>query len=569
MPHQTPDIASMVASLRCDNPAETLRPEWLEDSYQQPGRFWRTLMRAGEAFFDTPGRSILFKAYDFYHDIVVRNRNTPTPAFCWYDPALGWRRLTYPALARAATRQAPAWQRLGAAPGAKLCIVLPLSPEFVVSLAAAFKIGLTLSILPPLGKDFLMRRLQHLAPDHIQTDRLFRPLPAEWDGIVLDPETDEPSAAALPETSHAYPSGTVVGRFFDPSSPAVHMPVALTADALYLHPLRDGVISLGLQPGRSLAAPGFHFLETQPALLVSALLNGATFFHIDPAHLKDRPELLNEVSIDCMGLHRSTKELFRRRPPALKKKWSLLFRGAVDTLDPDTWQPLVEALDAGSALCMNLQWDAAGGGCCLFSKRTKGRFHRHVLPTAGIPWSLTDAAGGGAEIDTPVGVLTVDPPEPLTGETRRTPHLIMADRHEWLYLGSDVVGRNGRFYPVDEVLTTVGRIPSCALCSISALPGLQHPGSHRFTLLIFSGPQPHVAADVLMERIHTTLRQDLGREFLPDNVRVIPLFPRLNDDHSIDHDWCHTQFATGSLGRKANDALFQCITGLRRLLAAV
>jgi len=564
MPDDLLDIALIDAELKSGKPEESRRQAWLDDSCHSPEKFWYALKRTNDSFFNIPGKSTPYKAYDFYHDIVARNQKNQNPALRWYDPVQGWRDLSYSGLGALASQKAGVWRQSGAAPGKTVCIILPIGPELLVSLMAAFKIGLCISFLPPLGRKFLNRRLENLAPDYIATDKLYLPLIAAWQEIVLSPGKANPATASNSEKSHSYASGSVLGHYFDPASPLPHLPVELTSDSIYMNPLRDGLIALGLRPGQSLAAPGIHFLEAQPALILAVLLNGATFFHIEPQFVMKQPELIGDHPIDCMGLDKSLRDFLLRHPVSLTDKCSCLFRNPAETYDLEPWQQLIKKLDLGNARFMNLKWDAAIGGCSLFSTKIKGQFHLRVLPSAGVPWALTDISGNGMQLYENFGILSVEPIGSTGGELQLTANILTTDREEWLYTGSSARGRNGRYYPIDEVLDAVREIHLGTLCSIVEMPALQNPGSHTYTLLIFIGGRLDISANEITSQVRETLQFEMGAEFIPHKILIFPLYPRLNEDRLVNHGWCHAQFISGSLFKKSKNELYRATTRLRR-----
>ena len=212
---------------------------------------------------------------------------------------------------------------------------------------------------------------------------------------------------------------------------------------------------------------------------------------------------------------------------------------------------------------VNLKWDAALGGCSLFSSKIKGKAHLRILPSAGISWSLMDPAGSGQESFTDYGVFSVVSAGQETEDQTATSSLITRNGNEWLFTGSSVAGRYGRHYPVEEVLETIQDVPNCSLCSMAKLPAPRMAGDHIFVLLVFTNNTAGVDEAKTVKEIRNTLVRDMGEEFLPDRILFYPLYPRRDPDKKIDHEWCHSQFITGGLLRKSKDELYRCITMIR------
>jgi len=290
---------------------------WLEKSYRNPLPFWQALKETHDGMLSWPGKSIPFTGYDFYHDIVVRNQRNTAPAFCWYERLTGWQKISYNELGSLVRRKESVWLRAGVQPGTKVCIVLPLDIKYVANLLTALKMGATVSTLPPQGNLFLRNRLEALSAEFIATDEMYLSLLKPWRENIIPEETVVEQANTNSEYSHTYPSGEIVSLCFDPSSETPHLPVELTSDAAYLCPLRDGLIALGIRPGDVLAAPGLHFLESQPGLLLACLLNGGTYLHLEADDVSDNPELLKEQPIRVLGVSRQLRDILLQKPVKL------------------------------------------------------------------------------------------------------------------------------------------------------------------------------------------------------------------------------------------------------------
>ncbi len=540
---------------------------WLEESYRTPEVFWQALRHTQDAFFPLPGKSIPFEKYDFYHDIVIRNQQNTDPAFRWYDSVLGWQEISYSQLGASANRKAAAWTRLGLQAGQKLCIVYPLGLSYVVSLLAALKIGLTVSFLPPGGKRFLQRRLESLAPDHIVTDEMyFSLLPAWGDHIVPQGESAEETDTDS-EHSHTYPSGDVVALLFDPCSQEPHVPMELTSDAAYLCPVRDGIIALGLRPGHIVAAPGFHFLETQPGLILACLVNGGTYLHLEPEDITRDPELLTAHPIRVMGVTSQVRDTLLEKPVKFEKPWYYWFRNPAESPDMEQWQLFIETLGLEEVFSGNVKYDVALGGCSLFSIRRKGQAHFHVLPSAGVPWALTDPAGGDFEALAEYGVFCPVAPGKEEGEYTAGTSILAKSRRQWLFLGSRVSGRAGRNYPWTEILEAIESLHYCSCCSIVKIPPFGPSGDPAFALLVFTGGKEGVGKAAVTKEIFNAIEREMGNEFFPDRIQFFPLYPRRDSDGIVDHDWCRDQYLTGALFRKSREETYWCLSQLRQYLS--
>ena len=251
------DLLNIEQTLSIDGLAGIGNIPWLKESYANPALFWKPLKLAHDDLFRTPGKSIPFQSYDFYHDIVGRNRNSPAPAFRWHEEMAGWREVSYAHLAEQVDHYAASWKRQGLSVGRTLCILYPFGTQFLVSLLAGLKLGLMLSFLPPEGKSFIRKRLDILKPDAIAMEELDAHLAGPWQNIILQGAKTRDGEKLEEERSYTYSSGEVVALCFDPSADPPHLPRPLMSDAAYLCPLRDGLIPLHLRPGMVLPLRDF------------------------------------------------------------------------------------------------------------------------------------------------------------------------------------------------------------------------------------------------------------------------------------------------------------------------
>lgn len=546
-------------TLRVERLETSSIPEWLEESWLNPEAFWHALADVRDAVSPWKGKSRPFQSYDFYHDIVYRNQWNTAPAIRWYDSYSGWHEMAYARLGQSAAKTAEFWKESGVRQGLSLCLISQTGPEFMVSLLAGLKLGAILSFLPPLGNQYLQRRLESLGPDFIAAGQMYAAhLPAWRDRILPEIEKSRPAEGDI-EQSHSYASSETVMRCFDPASETPHIPVELAADTVYLNALRDGMIGLGLKPGGTLAAPGFHFLESQPSLSLASLLNGGTFLHIDPDDIAVKPGLLVEYPVRAMGITADLRDTLLEKPIDAGNSWSFWFKNPGES--SSAWDHLVVKLKLENVHSVNLKWNAARGGCVLFSIRRKGQSHYSVLPSAGVPWHLAGASGNGAETLGDVGRFAISAAG-LESEPAVLPILLAESDEGWMFLESAVSGRRGRYYPRKEVLETIGDMPFES--SIDEYTLFRSGLDPLFILLIFTGGEIDVDEAGVIKTVRKAITEEMGAEFLPDEIRFYPLFARHTPEGDVDHEWCGFQFRTGRLAGKSKDAINRSLVRLRK-----
>ena len=565
---QVLETASIENDLRLDGQQPCGKLEWLEDSYRDTGDFWRALKGAFDARYAVHGVSALFSRYNFYHDIIVRNRNNTAPALSWYDLASGFRSISYSELGAIATAKAGFWARLGLRPGQTLCIIRPMGLEMAVELLAALKTGCRISFLHPQGKGFLQRRLEALKPDHIIIDERYLPLLSVWSKLVLAEGDVGKNIHHEREQSFTYPSGQVVFSCFNPCGPEPHVPTDITSDAAYLCALRDGVIALGLGPGQVYAAPGFHFMETHPALLLAGLLCGATYLHLMPKDIAANPELVVQQPIKAFGVSRKVRDILLEKKVDAGSSWECWFRNPAESQDLEQWHSFVRSLKLEKAFAFNLRLDSALGGCSLFSIRRKGMAHMNVMPVPGGAWCLGDLSGGDFASFTDIGTYSLSAPGAPEEEKRVTADIIAKNGHEWIFAGINTFHREGRIFPVEEILLSLRDMEARYrfFCSIVDIPLIDPGSGHRIVLLVFRGANTGVNEARLLSEIRSVITREMGDEFQPDKVEFFPMYPRFLSVTEVDHQWCCSQYLTGALFRRSRGEIFRCITRLRECI---
>lgn len=557
------DLANIETSLTPEGLKPVGEIEWLNASYAEPEVFWQQLILTQGPLFLWPAKSIPFRKYDFFHDTVTRNMHNQAPALRWYEPYNGWHEISYSQLGDLAAARADVWSRAGVMPGHKVCIVAPMGAFATVSLLAALKLGAEVTLLPPQGVSFVRRRLTNLEPEWIAAEELNDVMVSNWREILLPDAADGGVVASHADRSWSYPSGTTVMRCFDPASRTPDIPCELSSDAAYLYPLRDGFLALGLRPGYAFAAPGSHYLETQPASLLACLLNGATYVHIPLEELEKRPDLLREHPLWSVQVSLHAAEILLREPSDLNGAWFSWFRNPAESRDLQFWREWVEALNLGKTPAGNLLWQAARGGCILFSIRRTGSAHLNALPSPGVPWQLAGFDDTSTDRVLSSGLFAPANPGQDEEEPAPTDIILARNRKEWLFAGMLTAGRAGRFYPKEEVLEALAETPFAECTSVVVIPASGIETHPSFALAVFAAGMEHLNKAHITALMRASIERALGREFLPDHITIFPLCPRKAEGGTPDHQWCQDQYLRGSLFRKARDPLYLDISQLR------
>jgi hypothetical protein len=616
-------IADALGSLDLAGEDSTAELAWLDQSWAEPDAFGAALADyLGEHTGPRRPRSRLGAYYDLYEDLIARHAATDKVALRAWDATGREAPLSYAELHRAAGVWAGAWTARGVAPGAVVCLMLPLGADYLIALATALRLGLCISTLPPDAPAYAERRLAALAPEFVVVDPRLPPLKLPDDTSALPRGSSERPPAGPPFT---YRAGIPCAKLFSPLRSPTDQPVTLTADDAYLGALRDGIFAYRLSPEDPLAAgedppaqpvlaaPGFHHEQHLPSLLFAALVLGATFLHVPDEVLAAQPEILGSRRIRALGITPRARDLLTAAAVPLLQV-TLWFRNVGEPLDWLAWRRFVLAQKAArdqqelklpQAPSSNVLVDAAAGGCLLFSLTRPGSLSARVLPAPGRPFALLDV-GGGQEAVGGHGLFALRPyqlaplslPEPPVAKrapvfpeaeakaeavakakasavaVAQLPELrgffILARQGaEFLYGSTVVPRRDARVYPRAEVAEALAAVPLVKGAAVVTVPSTQAAGAILFILLVFTGAATLDAEGevALLEACGAALER-MGKPLAPDRIERVPLHPRRDKTGAVDLAWCQRQYASGALARKARDPVFQQLTALRDLVQA-
>jgi hypothetical protein len=559
---------------------------WLQASLTDPVGFATALFRDAAAQAESPPKSQLGAGYDLFYDAVVRHALGPAAerpcllhvtAGPSVDPERSLQALTYSQLYDAACVLADSWQQRGAGIGESLCILYPLGPELLVALCAALKLGLVVAVLPPLGADFLGKRLRAMQPRHLVTARRYLPLLRESvragslpleDAILPAPpshgEALAVAVAAAAELRNGVRQGTGVSHTYAPRSAALlcfsplrdpaWVPQPVAAQAAYLGALDDGLV-VGLHHGHStLAAPEHAFLQYQPMLLLTTLLHGATFLHVSAAALAELPQRARSLpTIDVLLLTARLRDRWLETRGRPLHEVRCCVTQACDGPEDFLWQEFIERARLRGTPFLSWHYDATCAGALLFSLRKSGQVSPILYPAPGRPFLLADPRIDDAPAQGPNGIL-----RPLPGACGL---LLYEHAGGYLYGGTRSPSRAGTSHARDEVEEVVAALPYVAGAAMVTDPSDRGTA----TLLVFVGPHLRKQSRdyflKLEQEIRERLRSRLGVEYVPTHVQVLACLPRRNAK-GIELSWCEQQLRTGQLARRASDPVLGLIDEL-------
>jgi hypothetical protein len=547
----------------------------LAASQRDPGRFLVALDAQARELGVAPAKTTPAGGADLYHDLVARHLGRSWTALHCYTraPLSGvghWEDLTFEDLHARCAHRAAWWATQSIGPGVPVSIVFPVGVEFAVSLFAALQLGAAVSWIDPQGPDFVAARLAALAPQAIATSPFLGGQLGELAQRVIAPDALVP----LSETySHTYMSDEPCLQVCSPiRAPDATTP--LTAHAIYAGALRDALTCLALRPRDRLAAPGFHAMQHQPALLFAAWVVGAAYVQIEEADAVRDPALL-DIPLRTMGVSPRVRDAYLQARRGQRPPWTHVVRNPEEPCDWEAWRAFFEGCDLGDTLVSNLVMDAASAGALLASPRRPGTHAlvhlQSVVPAPGRPWQLIDFTRSGQPAAADAGVYAPlgdgDQPDPIDPQ-----YIVLARRgDEWLYGGTLEPRRCGRVYPVDQVVAVAGDTGRLDGAAVAAVTSGGSMSAARFVLIGFTGDEPAAAFDAARgprcRELGARIATALGADAVPDLVVLFPLYARRTKG-AVDPAWAQAQYLGGLLFRKARAPVFRRLTALRRSVRA-
>jgi hypothetical protein len=524
---------------------------WVEDSHRDPASFWRGV---GPLLLSGPSgsaRSSLFERYNLFHELCARHAERGRLAFAELDPSSGFVDSSYAAVLERAACLAAAWKGQGVAPGAMVAVVASMGEELLTALLAAWRCGATAAPVPALGRTFMVDRLTALAPQFVATSEGR----AAW--LRLDPATTLPLASdGLPDRSapHLWAAAEVALRCFSPLGHETLEVHELTAEALLLGALRDGVLLLGLDDGQAVAAPGFCEVQEKIPLLLATLAAGGTWLELGLDAARADPDGLLARN-PVLGIHDQLRDALLASRGRLRR-W---FRNPAAEPAYDAWEQFTAAPVARQALGMNLFTSTAAAGAVVFSPWRLNPGRNQVLPSPGRPWRLASVSLRKADALGGSGVLACGDDELPPGAIGR-PVLARVDA-EYVWVTCLDAHRRGQRLPAGEICAAVAAAhPAVWRLALIDYPRGDSGMASGAALVTFLRPDlpPPQRRDV-----EDTIAVDLGEQFIPDRTDFFHVPARTRKDGSLDGDWCRVQYVGGLLPLKEREALFQALGALR------
>lgn len=543
------DLNHLAGLIRTGRAAPELMESWLDATWREPARFRRMLYRAAAVRGSETIKSRPELGLDLYSDCIAIHLGHQRAALTFVQEGRGTQETSYETLHARSAALASLWEKTGVKAGDSLALLLPVGLDYALALLAALRLGLCITVIPPLGASYARTRLLLTAADHVATSvRLEHMLPpGSGPSLPL-------TAAALGNVraaSHAYAPTDCVLRLLSPFGPCDEL---TELDAVTLHEslLRDGLLVMALTTADRVAAPGWDVLQLQPLLLLTTWLAGATWVECTAADLAAQ-----SLGVSVLGVDTRLREQMRARGEDSFRGLKSWFRSLSDRIDHAKWRTFSELASASGVLQFSLLYNAASGGAQLFSPRATQDLIGRMWPAPGRTFIISQVGSDLLPSLDATGVYTPMREEEADASLVR---LVIAKLdHGWTSGGSIDIGPEARTLPAREIAACAQRDPRVGAASLVVLPG-RWPNEAHVLLLVFV-PEPEVISGELATDLRQLIAHELGEQHVPERIEISPLHPRRDED-GIRTAWCTSQYQSGMLGRKARVPMFLTLSRL-------
>ncbi len=541
---------------------------WLLESYKKTESFWSTLLTIRDSLLNRKSKSIPYKYYNFYDDILIENERSNTNVLEYYDEFGEYKTLSYSKAKLLTDIVAQRLEEAGLSPGQKLAILYPFGISFLISILAGLKIGAILC--PILNRRLSQETIELINPDIIISDISYKSRLVKWKEklIVLDPSSLEQDKLSEPTRSYSYKSGELA--FLLPNISLTSL-IKISADEAYLYPLRDALITYALAPSDKLVSIGFDVLKSL-ILLLSSMLIGASYNFITKKILNNYAQkIFHNLHIKTLGVSDSIVELLLSIDNIdLSKRCEIFFRDPGESISIERYQRVIDKLGLKSTLITNVRLEPNILGSSLSSIRFKGKAHQYVFPSPGAKWTLVSPVDSECKSILPYGCITI----PMLGndkEQKELEDIISKYNHLlWLYASPyvPIPKKIKKRFPVSHFMAILKRFKDESINKRFEYCLLLIPSTEKIkvVLLIFTGDIEHFSEINWKEGFIDKILKELGREFLPDKIEFFKFYPRYKSNGSIDNKWCYDQYISGMLYKKSNKEVYRVISLLRKLI---
>jgi hypothetical protein len=556
-------LEAALSDLRLSAVQRLHRTPWIEQARAKPTDFLGWLHSESTRRAKGVTRSVPFRRYRIFDDLVARNLQNRNPAFAWHDGSSMEAEFSYQALSEASAQRVAAWRAAGLTPETNLAIVRAFDRELLISVVAAMRLGIIFCWIPTEGEALIKERLAngHFTVVDVDT-RYSRLVPEQYKR--LNPVADVGSTSSLSGDIEAvdFTAGASVCLAFDTSSEGYATPTPVTIDQLYFCALQDGAIALELGENKRLAVLHDGYGTTRLNLVLACWMVGATYVHVGRVEDWKEAETLSNFRLDTIILSTEAVSNLTEIGVDLSMLAHLFVRDPQQSGSTIEWSDLIQRCNLGEKYFTNYIASSFLGGGVLTAPRRQGIAHDEVLPHFGQAFTLCDPVFAD-ETSSSYGQLVLEyngQDGPIIVDTA---HMLAVVGCSHTYIECTVRGVDGQYFPCEVIERSLGHVDGTyAVCPVCVdLPHRKR--KVNCDILIFADDT--VPASTLSRQIKMLIERYWGRAYSRMTIQCLQTYPMMLDGE-IDRNWCVEQYQLGFLQRRSKHAVFKEVDAARRMV---
>jgi hypothetical protein len=516
----------------------------LEKSYREVDSFQEALLSFHTKRLQRPTTTLYQKQYDLYGDAISRHKFSTSLAVKVLDETHKVKSWTYEQLDLMVNDQLELWMAREIKKGDQIALILSPGITYLVAFLTALRLGLRIAYFPLespyLSLEGIREKLEGISP-------LF---------VVV---SSEEIGAEFP-----FPSLVIEHLSFKEKNPAekqvFYAPDDLvfsegTAERVYFSALRDGELLFAAEPKEVWAAPLRNSLREEPYLTLTALLMGTTIFYIPDQLIRQSPTILQEISVDILGISGAFLDLCLEEKGFPNKKPRICYRHPLER-SPGKWEAFSSECELKKIPFVKWMIDPQRGESLLFSFPTPDPRDFRLIPSLGSSWELVNEAG--EENSEGFGRFKF--------EEKETNFCLAPLEKGWVMTEVLKRERQGIEIPAQKIEEIVIELPFVQFASLLCLPRVYDPLDSQVVLIIFTHPalieKVALQEEVWGKEIQTLIITRIGEGFIPDKIEYFPLYPKLKEG-KVNQSWCFNQYRDGRLSKKKRLLVYHHLSMLK------
>jgi hypothetical protein len=460
------------------------------------------------------------------------------------------------------------WSSYNVQPGQFIALVISPGIEFTIALLTSLRLGLVICFLPKgspfLGNNQIAKLLSEVKPSLIVTEKGCGFNVKEATDLWVDPKgMDEEDH---PPLSYRYNASTVLQITLALYRQEPRVLVPLDAHTMYLHALRDALISLNLKEHSSWSSPLSCPIREEPCSSITTFLAGAKRVFVSDEVLKDNPPILKDEKINIIALSEALQQLWTRVPGAPTRALKVCYKNPLDG-SYQAWKTFVQSNKLEKVPSFQALTDNSKGGIELFSRPQPDSFEFFLKPNLGVSWSLDEADGSGTPSKNSYGVFTSHL-SCLENSQQKNSLTLSYVNQSLILAGAVNSSKGGVTFPTNELEKTVNGLFFVEVCMLHSIPKAGQLANNNFILLVFVNPTMKSISTEDKKSWDLEIRKQiidhLGSGFLPDQVEYYPLLPKMRP-LGVDRNWCIQHYHEGLFTQKMQLSQYQILHHLKKL----